>query len=387
MLQYIDALIAFSGVILLASMIVTILTQMVVTVLNLRGKNLLWGLSRLISEMEPTLKDDAEKIAKKVLQHPLICRSKKRLPNVIRVEEFSELFVKIAESPEDIKEFSQETQEKLKDLAKMDADKLAEQLEILPDKMEQSAQKKLKEVHEIYKKHLKQARGKIIELESWFDNVTDRISERFTLRSKLITVGGAVVVALVLQLDSIHLLRSVYTNAELRSRLLNSTDMFLQRGEEVTKGQNVFTLAMDSLASAIELPSRERNFYNRLSAEEWLVENLSEEQDETKVVNQYRELQKHFTGQKLGYLGDQLLALKSDLNRLDLPIFDEFYTWEFWKWKFTKYLGILVSIGLISLGAPFWFNLLKNLSNLRSRVMQNEEKERNKRKSIEGQKK
>jgi hypothetical protein len=48
-------------------------------------------------------------------------------------------------------------------------------------------------------------------------------------------------------------------------------------------------------------------------------------------------------------------------------------------WEFSKILGILITIILLSLGAPFWFNVLKNLTNLRTRLMQNEEQERLKR--------
>jgi hypothetical protein len=37
---------------------------------------------------------------------------------------------------------------------------------------------------------------------------------------------------------------------------------------------------------------------------------------------------------------------------------------------------LLVAAALLSLGAPFWFNILKTLSNLRPLVATREEKER-----------
>src|SRR3954451_18743393 len=37
-------------------------------------------------------------------------------------------------------------------------------------------------------------------------------------------------------------------------------------------------------------------------------------------------------------------------------------------WWFNHLFGIALSIGLLTLGAPFWFNLLKNLMNLRPAV-------------------
>jgi hypothetical protein len=37
---------------------------------------------------------------------------------------------------------------------------------------------------------------------------------------------------------------------------------------------------------------------------------------------------------------------------------------------------MLFSVGLLSLGAPFWYNALKNLTSLRSTVAQNISKEK-----------
>jgi hypothetical protein len=36
-----------------------------------------------------------------------------------------------------------------------------------------------------------------------------------------------------------------------------------------------------------------------------------------------------------------------------------------WSWPLPHLLGILASAALLSLGAPFWFNVLKSLANLR----------------------
>ena len=38
-------------------------------------------------------------------------------------------------------------------------------------------------------------------------------------------------------------------------------------------------------------------------------------------------------------------------------------------------LGILITVAFLSLGAPFWFNALKGLSNLRTVLADNEKKE------------
>ncbi|MGD9200255.1 MAG: hypothetical protein PVI26_01725, partial [Chitinispirillia bacterium] len=87
-MNYLEILIAFISVILLASLLVTIITQMVISLFNLRGKNLFWGLERLLSNLQP---DDNKGIIKNitegVLKHPLISRFTKRYASVVRVEE------------------------------------------------------------------------------------------------------------------------------------------------------------------------------------------------------------------------------------------------------------------------------------------------------------
>ena len=39
-----------------------------------------------------------------------------------------------------------------------------------------------------------------------------------------------------------------------------------------------------------------------------------------------------------------------------------------WSWPPHRLLGILISAALLSLGAPFWFNTLKSLTNLRPKL-------------------
>ena len=377
MLEHIDALIAFTGIILLFSLLITVLTQIAIVVFNLRGRNLFWGVTRLLCQIEPSLDDKgAKEVVKKILRHPLISRYTKRLPPVIRMEEFSELLIKIVES-EDIKEFDKNIQNSLKQLTKFNPKELANQLKNLKLTV---TKKKLKITQKEIFEYLKKARSKIVELESWFDNMTDRISERFTLRSKIITVIGAVMVTIVLQLDAIQLIKQVYADSELRSKLIVSSDLIMERGTDILGQRNVFDLSMDSLRSTIpDLPVLSISFYNRVSAEKWLEQNLPENQDLNSVLETYRNIQKDITKKRLNYLGDQIVELNNDLAKMRLDIFGEHYTWELSQWKFPKFIGMLISIALLSLVAPFWFNLLKNLTNLRTRLMQNEEKERLKR--------
>jgi hypothetical protein len=48
-----------------------------------------------------------------------------------------------------------------------------------------------------------------------------------------------------------------------------------------------------------------------------------------------------------------------------------------------KYPGMLISILLISLGAPFWYNVLKDLIGLRSSLAQKDDLQRTQRQSTQ----
>ena len=73
MLKTLDILIGVATVMLLFSMAVTIVTQFVANLMQSRGKNLLEGLAGLLRQIDPSIgREVAEKIAKTLLQHPLV---------------------------------------------------------------------------------------------------------------------------------------------------------------------------------------------------------------------------------------------------------------------------------------------------------------------------
>jgi hypothetical protein len=388
MLYQLESLIAFVGVILLASLIVTVLTQIVIALLNMRGKNLIWGLKRLVSQIEPSLKDNADAIVRKILGNPVISLGKEnkgfwsrfqRLPAVIRREEFSRLLIKLAES-EDIKEFDQTTAAGLRALTAINPAELTKRLEALPENWRQAAENELKKVNVFIFEQFKTARLKIMELEAWFDNVVDRLSQRFTRHSKIITVGAAVLVAVVFQLDSIQLLKQLYSNQELRIRLVADIAEIQEIGNSVLGGPTSYDLAFQALKKDVpKFDAPTQSILSKESAEQWLQNKLPAGMTYEELQKKYEAALADASKTKLGSLGNELATMNATLSLMSLQIFGRGNVFSKDFWGFSKILGILITIILLSLGAPFWFNALKNLTNLRTRLMQNEEKERMKR--------
>src|SRR5436305_4817008 len=103
MLGSLDILIGFVVVMLVVSMAVTIITQVLISLLfNLRGKSLHEGLSHLLALMDQGLsRDQAAQIADHILRNPLVgtaplVGSNFRLASVIHREELTKLLLDFA---------------------------------------------------------------------------------------------------------------------------------------------------------------------------------------------------------------------------------------------------------------------------------------------------
>jgi hypothetical protein len=130
----------------------------------------------------------------------------------------------------------------------------------------------------------------------------DRVTEGFVYNARKITVVCSLIVAVVIQLDSIDLLKKLSTDDELRKAMVGH--------------------AAPVLAS-----------YDKKKASPAETEKFNEAKENLR---------------KYAVTGYELWP-------------------EDWKWEGfpAKVPGILLTTILLSLGAPFWFNALKNLVNLR----------------------
>ena len=380
MLTHLDALVSLCVVLLLGSLLVTVVTQIVISVFNLRGRNLFWGLNRLLHELQPGVKDEIDEIVHKLLTFPLIAKAKNRYATVIRVEELSKLLLKFSEYPQKYK-LSESATEWITHFTKIDEEKLAEQIGLLPDNLEDTLQKNLLKIYRAISRQLQQSREKLIDLEDWFDKISDRMSERFSLHSKIISISASLIVAFSMQLNSIDLIQNIYADADLRARLVSSTDIFLEKGEQLLAQRSTFNIAMDSLSvqhKEFQLPSAPA-FTSRIAATSWLRQSAPPDVNIDSLTEIYNQLLDKVTVVYMGQLGQEALALRDQLNNLGLKMLDEHYSWDLNSWPIRKYFGIVISVVLLSLGAPFWFNALKNLANLRSKIVQKEEMERQQR--------
>jgi len=96
MLKTLDVLIGVTTVLLLFSMAVTVITQALSNISGSRGRHLRAGLTDLLQQLGIPAEETAKKIADSLLRHPLIAEGKRKLGTVIHREEFTKLVLDMA---------------------------------------------------------------------------------------------------------------------------------------------------------------------------------------------------------------------------------------------------------------------------------------------------
>jgi hypothetical protein len=192
------------------------------------------------------------------------------------------------------------------------------------------------------------------------------------------TIVFAVLFAFGAQLNTFEILKQLWTSPALVSSLVSDKDAILKEASIVLSAQGSTArssgpsvapqILVDAMKKLIEeqktatagLAAVPTRFNNLDDAVNWLRNGLKiEERQKEILVAAYEKL-------VLTELKGHAERIKQDLAKAGFEI--KFVTtWAKFKEMFHRrnILGILITAGLLSLGAPFWFNMLRSLSNLR----------------------
>jgi hypothetical protein len=155
----------------------------------------------------------------------------------------------------------------------------------------------------------------VARVNAWFDQTIDRVSDRFTFTTRDVTFVMGMLLAFAVQLDTPLLVNRLATDPQLRASMV-------QQSVAIDLQQHEFD----------KIPSEMRNrLFDKLSSA-----------DLVSVPASFAEWRANWSGSGL------------HLN----PV------------------GVLLSAVLLSFGAPFWFNALKNLLQLRSILAQKDDEQR-----------
>jgi hypothetical protein len=362
MLKTIDILIGISVVMLLVSMIVTVITQVISTLLNQRGKRLMKGISDLLRQIDPELPTKiADQIATGVLSHPMVRSSKGRLGDIIHREELTKLLLELAsgEGPQKLDDAvitklqaalvkngvckagdAQQIQSQIGDTLK-NLRSFALQLELSHPELTNAARARIAT--------LQQANSQFLaKINLWFDQTMDRVSERFTSQTRYVTFATGLVIALVLQLDTAALVSRLSTDPALRDFLLNQA-IAIEKNPPRNASKPALPAAPASSGQPTGAPAQEP----MPSVAPVMNLNATDRQA----------------------IRDLMLN-----NVVGIPEgFDDWTRrWTADNWAM-KLMGIVLTALLLSLGAPLWYNALQNLIRLRSVIASKDDQQREER--------
>jgi hypothetical protein len=274
-------------------------------------------------------------------------------------------------------------------------------------------------------------------LYAWFDQTMDRVSELFTLYTRLVTTVTALLVAITLQLDSVHLINRLSNDKVVRTALVKlateEPDRFspvlvdqLMNAESEKRSSNEALPAAKALvekansalatvggdkesekaerdeaiealnaktdraaaadrrfallqarvqaAKAVEAEIQAKAELDAKPGDPKLIANLDTKTDEAKARREAVFSLSSAPGLFVETINDDpAIQELVGLNLVSLP--SDFDDWTN-RASATNWLGVLLSAALLSLGGPFWYSMLQNLIKLRPMIVKKDDAQR-----------
>lgn len=348
MLQWFDTVMGLVVVLLGVSLIVMILTQIIGAVLNLRGRSLLSGVETLIGTSDESLKECARVVGKQALRHDLVSDTILPIPSLAHTIRPREL-VSI-----------------LKGLADPKGAPWKQELHASFDTVKS-------------------------QIEEWFDSAMDRASQRFVALTRLVTVIISLAVAWTLHLDAIDLFEHISSQPELRASLVASADAIMEQTTGLTDDSSpipgAYRDALLELGSRSGAPEGLRTppaVDSREEAVAWIRETVTDAEAADSLIQAYESLLDQALTRSIDQLRDRAASIRAQLEEAGFELVPDPYPGLGYDLTSRHFLGMLLMAGLLSLGAPFWFNILKSMTSLRPILAFKDDREREARSGGDG---
>jgi len=408
MLQQIDTAIAFTVVILMLSLIVMAIVQMVSALTDLRGRNLASGLENLLRQIEPEFRNPlhqkplttqqtqtgpentqdqgptiAQHIAQIVVRHPAIAHAGTRAKAVSQSDLIRVLRDLCSDHPAAV--LVPAAKEKLKNVLEArvpgGTDKVAE-ARAVAERLATALPAQEAQVKAAVDATFLTISKLEDQVSQWFNTIMDRLSDIFTRKTRVITVVVSVLLVAALQIDSGDILRQIVRSPELRAKLTAMSENELTQGDRLfDNGERAAAAladvrknhASDNAQTVTALAQVPAHLTRCVDGKNALIEKTQQLANAEALLKEFDSACKDRTRQAMGNAYDEIRGLRADLEKTNLKIIpatvlDSPSDWLKAYREPHHVLGVLVSVLLLSLGAPFWFNALRQLSNLKPAI-------------------
>lgn len=305
---------------LVLSIFVTIINEIIATVLSLRSKNLLKALEVMLDSdkdtatTETTNSDQPQSLGSSFFSHgmfKMLTKDDKSNPSYVDRATFSTIVMDILKGA---------------DAAKDASAAVKERIESLPDG---NTKETLLALYNDAQGDITSFKTKV---EDWFDKMMDRASGWYKRKIKYITISIAIVVTVGLNADTVYIVDKLASDPEARASLDEAATDFTNN----TELQNLLGLNSSSSTSTTT---------NADSAVMRLEGLMVELDSVTATLTDIETI----TG--IGWTEDNDCCNEQEKH-------------PFWCWVL-RIVGWILTILAITLGAPFWFDLLKRIVNIR----------------------
>ena len=440
MLDSVDTLIAFILIMLIVSLLITIAVQMTATALNLRGANLLTGLASTFAVIDPSIEKKRKELARFVLRSRLLSDSFLpnwrvlrwwQRASAVRPQEIFDAIHRIAIGKEPVAKDPRNptpSEKALKDNATsllialgMDQQTLADATKKITDAEETAntlAANANKALDSILDANIRQkvqnevntavtsvtsalhtagtaAADQIVKnagtiedaykkFHKWTCICEERAQQWLTMHTRILTIIFAFVAAFWLQLDTVEIFRFVSSNKLARDKLVAQAAVVEAQAARVLGDSS--SVLKDALKDWSEKQT-DTDIKSALAGIE-VKDTDTREEVQAKVIkalngetpiDSFDSIVNAAASRRVEKQAANFKTVKADLDKAGFDVFPQTeWRWEkgWWNGCRQHFWGILFSVGLLSLGAPFWYNALKNLTNLKSVVAQNISKEK-----------
>jgi hypothetical protein len=223
----------------------------------------------------------------------------------------------------------------------------------------------------------------------WFGSAQDRAEQWFQTHARVVTIVCSICAAFVLQLDTADIYRQLRASPALTQGLAKAASSVIEQGTKILDPNNApahqaylqWAEKHPDQALNVFPTSRTQEEYRQALNAQLSANNVESEQAKalledydslyktaaTKFEEASRE-QAERLRKTVSEAGFDLMPVNF-LGRWDQPTESQLHGWPRLQRQvghtFSHLFGILATAGLLALGAPFWFNLLKNLTSLR----------------------
>ena len=393
MLAYLDTLIGCAVVMLGASLIVMLLTQGISAAASLRGSSLRRGLQELFTHIDsrnlPTIAAEAEGLAQRVLTHNLASDSifsslpwigklvpdswvrRFQLASAIRADELVGILRQLAADPS-LGVLALEINQLL-DRPNPVAER---QIRLMTETSAALKALALDRAPALIAETVRTVRESAGYLEAGFNMAMDRVSQQFATYVRIWTIVFSFGLAAVTGLDALKLVNDLYSKGDFRSELVGSasnliaaTDKILPPGARSDRDavdsamSDLFTDAVNRALAIgnVQPAARPQGIKTRDAGEAWIRRNLPDTTQQSAALDAYPAAVDRALGEFMKNRATDAKVIQNIVKASGIQLTMGWPTGFNWK----QLSGVLLSGALFSLGAPFWFNSLKAIMNLR----------------------